>query len=106
MNTATPTDLKKKKYSEWDHKWLIFMSQTYYTNLASLWYILPIVSNILLHLLILACITHKKNSRFFHFIPPITLIMHQVPHTHPPKKAAQPEGKNPSKSSICHKCTW
>lgn len=62
------------------------MSQTYYTNLTFLWYILPTASNILLHLLTLAALhTHTKKSLFFHFIPPITLFMHRVSHTHPQK---------------------
>lgn len=105
MNTTTPTHLKKKKYSEWDHKWLIFMSQTYYTNLTFLWYILPTVSNIVLHLLILVCMAHKKKSHFFTLFPQSHYLCTRS-HTHTPKKAAQPEGKNPSKSSICHKYTW
>lgn len=82
------------------------MSQTYYTNLTFLWYISPIASNILLHSLMLAALYTKKIAHFFPLYSPNRIILCTRSPTHTPKKAAQPEGKNPSKSSICHKYTW
>lgn len=62
------------------------MSQTYYTNLTFLWYILPAVSNILLHSLILAAIhTHKKIDIFSLYSPNYIIYAPGPTHT-PPKR--------------------
>lgn len=63
------------------------MSQTYYTNLTFLWYILPIASNILLHLMILAALhTPKKKITIFSFYSPNHIIYAPGPTHTPPKR--------------------
>lgn len=62
------------------------MSQTYYTNLTFLWYILPTASNILLHLLTLAALHTQKKITFFSLYSPNYIIYAPGPPHAPPKR--------------------